>query len=144
MELADCGSLGKWVEEHGPLAPADAARLVATVARAVAAAHAAGILHRDLKPSNILLAGDRGQGTGDRKPEALTPGSSRSPVPCLLTPKVGDFGLAKRLDHDDLLTPTTGPIGTPGFMPPEQVSRRNGAVGPASDVYGLGATLYHL
>jgi serine/threonine-protein kinase len=139
MELADGGSLAKWVEDHGPLAPADAARLIATVARAVHVAHAAGILHRDLKPSNVLLKMDD---SGSK----MGPDGSRSSISSLQSaiPKVADFGLAKWLDHDDRLTVGSGPIGTPGYMPPEQVSRRNGEVAPASDTYGLGATLFHV
>ncbi|MCI0702223.1 MAG: serine/threonine protein kinase, partial [Planctomycetia bacterium] len=75
--------------------------------------------HRDLKPSNILLTADG-------------------------TPKVSDFSLAKRLDRDDGVTLGTGALGTPSYMPPEQISSKNGELGPWSDVYGLGATLYHL
>jgi serine/threonine-protein kinase len=130
MELATGGTLARWVEEHGPVDPAEAARVVAAVARAVAAAHAAGILHRDLKPSNILLH--------------APPGSAELPTLSEYATKVSDFGLAKRLDHDDLLTPGTGTLGTPGFMPPEQISRKNGEISPASDTYGLGATLFSL
>jgi serine/threonine-protein kinase len=119
MEYAPGGTLGDLVKQRGPLPPAEAARMTLAVARAVAFAHGKDILHRDLKPSNVLLAEDG-------------------------TPKVSDFGLAKRLDRDDGVTVGTGGLGTPGYMPPEQISSRNGGVGPASDVYGLGATLYHL
>jgi eukaryotic-like serine/threonine-protein kinase len=119
MDYASRGNLAERVSASGPLDPAEAARLIATVARAVGAAHAAGVLHRDLKPSNILLADDE-------------------------TPRVSDFGLAKLTDRDDGLTTGSGPLGTPSYMPPEQVSRKYGDPGPAADVYGLGATLYHL
>lgn len=141
MELAEGGSLGKWIEKNGPPTPAVAAHLMADVARAVAAAHAKGILHRDLKPSNILLGADTGHRTADADSSfPHTPHASLS----LFRPKVSDFGLAKRIDHDDFVTLGSGPLGTPGFMPPEQISKRNGEVGPASDVYGIGATLYHV
>src|SRR5207248_197597 len=60
------------------------------------------------------------------------------------TPLVSDFGLAKRTDRDDDLTQGSGALGTPHFMPPEQTGRGFGEVGPHSDVYGLGATLYYL
>jgi serine/threonine-protein kinase len=119
MEFVKGGNLTERVEKKGPLEPAKAARLMSKVARAIEAAHQAGILHRDMKPSNVLLDQDD-------------------------VPKVADFGLAKRTDRDDDLTLNSGPIGTLGFMPPEQFSRRNGELGPASDVYGLGATLYYL
>src|SRR5262249_8006869 len=119
MEYVPGGTLRDRIDRTGSADPAARAGLVEIVARAVQAAHTAEVLHRDLKPSNILLS------VGD-------------------TPKVSDFGLAKRLDRDDGLTVGPGEMGTPAYMPPEQVSRRNGSVGPPSDVYGLGATLYHL
>ncbi len=116
MEYVPGGSLAR---AAGPLPVAAAVELMRAVAGAIGAAHAAGVIHRDLKPSNILI-GDDGM------------------------PKVVDFGLAKRLDATDPLTIASGALGTPGYMPPEQVSRKNGDVGAWSDVYGLGATLYHL
>jgi serine/threonine protein kinase len=119
MEFVAGGTLSGLVAERGPLAVNEAAQLMTVVARAIDAAHSASVLHRDLKPGNILLGADG-------------------------TPKVADFGLAKRMDQDDGLTLGSGPLGTAGFMPPEQVSRRHGTVGPTSDVYGLGATLYCL
>jgi hypothetical protein len=144
MEYADGGSLADLAEPDRLPAPADAARLVLAAAEAVSAAHAAGILHRDIKPSNILLKSARGQepgvrsqGSGVRDPSSLTPD------PWLLTPVVSDFGLAKRTDRSDGLT-RTGPIGTPRYMSPEAAAGRFQEVGPPADVYGLGATLYHL
>lgn len=119
MEYAPRGTLLEQVNREGPFDPIRAARLIATVARAVQVAHAAHILHRDLKPNNILL-GENGE------------------------PRVSDFGLAKLTDRDDGITNPTGALGTPSYMPPEQVSRRHGEIGPQADVYGLGATLYHL
>ncbi len=119
MEYMPGGSLLRALESCSPMLPSEAVRLVRVVADAVAAAHQQGIIHRDLKPSNILLTADG-------------------------TPKVSDFSLAKRLDRDDGITRGTGALGTPSYMPPEQISRRNGEIGPWSDVYGLGATLYYL
>jgi hypothetical protein len=119
MDYEAGGTLADVVKKHGPLSAAEAVALMRPVVGAVAAAHAENILHRDLKPSNILLGADG-------------------------TPKVSDFGLAKRTDKDDGITINSVSLGTPGYMPPEQISRRKGVVGPASDVYGLGATLYHL
>jgi serine/threonine-protein kinase len=104
---------------QGALEPREAARLMAIVARAVHAAHLAYVLHRDIKPSNILID-EQGQ------------------------PHVSDFGLAKMLDRDDGLVTMSGPLGTPSYMPPEQCSRHFGPIGPAADIYGLGATLYHM
>lgn len=145
MEVADGGTLSKWIETHGPLAPSPAARIMVEVARAIAAAHAKGILHRDLKPSNILLAkaerglrfAEKAAGPSQLPAELYTPN-------CDLHPFISDFGLAKRIDTEDGATIGSGPLGSPGFMPPEQISKRNGEVGPASDVYGLGASLYYL
>jgi serine/threonine protein kinase/WD40 repeat protein len=104
----------------GPLAPAEAAALVGTLARALAVAHKAGVVHRDLKPANVMVGPD-GQ------------------------PVVMDFGLARLGDGEaDRLTGTGDVLGTPAYMAPEQVDRAAGPVGPATDVYGLGAVLYEL
>jgi TolB-like protein/Flp pilus assembly protein TadD len=92
---------------------------LAKVARAVQYAHGQGILHRDLKPGNILLDG-RGE------------------------PMVSDFGLAKWLDTSSHLTRTLTIFGTPGYIAPEQVNGSVGKLGPASDVYSLGAILFDL
>ena len=94
-----------------------AALLVATLARAIHAAHQARIVHRDLKPSNVLLTADQ-------------------------VPKITDFGLAKRLESDDNQTQSGAVLGTPSYMAPEQALGRNKDVGPAADIYALGAILY--
>jgi TolB-like protein/tRNA A-37 threonylcarbamoyl transferase component Bud32/Flp pilus assembly protein TadD len=99
--------------------PRRAVALTAKVARAVQHAHGQGILHRDLKPGNILLDG-RGE------------------------PLVSDFGLAKWLDTSSHLTRTLTIFGTPGYIAPEQVNGSAGKLGPASDVYSLGAILFDL
>src|SRR5262249_28619896 len=95
-----------------------AAELVETLARAMQAAHDKGIIHRDLKPANILLTVDG-------------------------TPKITDFGLAKRLDSAGQ-TRTGAIMGTPSYMAPEQAGGKGKEVGPAADVYALGAILYEL
>ncbi len=129
MELVSGQSLADRLEA-GTLDDLVAARLVADVARAVEHAHERGVLHRDLKPGNILVQS--------------APGAPPS------RPRVVDFGLAYDA-FADTLTRTGELVGTPAFMAPEQVARsRSGSeegavgrrVGPATDVYGLGAVLY--
>ena len=116
MGYVDGQSLAARLAE-GPLPPKEAAELVATVAEAVEYAHRQGVIHRDIKPSNILID-SRGR------------------------PRVTDFGLAKRVDSGSDLTATGQILGTPSYMPPEQAAGQVKAVGPAADVYALGATLY--
>ena len=94
-----------------------AARLLSSIADAVAYAHSKGIIHRDLKPSNILI-----NKHGD--------------------PIITDFGLAKRSDTDPNLTGTGQIIGTPNYMSPEQASGLNHLISTRSDIYSLGAILY--
>jgi len=105
--------------QAGPMPPREGAELLARVAEAVQAAHSRGVLHRDLKPSNILID---------------TAGK----------PHVSDFGLAKRLEDDQTMTHTGAIIGTPCYMSPEQAAGSRGDVGPASDIWSLGAILYQV
>jgi WD40 repeat protein/tRNA A-37 threonylcarbamoyl transferase component Bud32 len=118
MEYVGGGSLADRLDGT-PRQPLDAARLVETLARAMAEAHRQGIVHRDLKPSNILLTLEG-------------------------TPKVTDFGLAKLLNVDSGLTRTDSVLGSPSYMAPEQTGGRTREVGPAADVYALGVILYEL
>ncbi len=113
LELCKGGTLA----EHSrgqPLPPHEAAQLLEALAQGVAAAHEQGIVHRDLKPANVLLT-EAGE------------------------PKVADFGLAKQLDASTR-TPSGAVLGTPSYMAPEQATGRG--VGPAADIYALGAILY--
>jgi tRNA A-37 threonylcarbamoyl transferase component Bud32 len=114
MEYVPGGSLAARVAADGPLHWRQAEEIGAKIAGALAHAHAAGIVHRDLKPDNILIAGDR----------------------VVIT----DFGIARIADSTSRLTDTGTVIGTPHFMAPEQLE--GSQVGPAADMWSLGATLY--
>ncbi len=115
MEYCGGGTLEARLRQ-GPLPPVEAARLVEALAQAMAVAHARGVVHRDLKPANVLLS-DEG------------------------VPKIVDFGLARKLDEAGR-TATGSVLGTPSYMAPEQADGRTQAIGPATDVYALGAILY--
>jgi tetratricopeptide (TPR) repeat protein len=120
------GTLGEWLRtRRSPVPPAEAAALVETLARAVHYAHERGVLHRDLKPANVLLAHGSNQTNGCHDP----------------VPKIVDFGLAKQLAAENPETQDGTFVGTPGYMAPEQATT-GGTVGPATDVYALGAILY--
>ena len=140
LEFVTGASLAVFANSQ-PQPPREAARLVATLAHAMHYAHQQGVVHRDLKPSNVLLQKDeRGRMNDENSP----PGSSFNLHPSTL--KITDFGLAKCLDHASGLTRSGEVVGTPSYMAPEQVEpRRAGkSVGPAADIWGLGAILYEL
>jgi WD40 repeat protein len=118
MDLVQGRNLASLVREH-PLPPATAARYVQAIAEAIQHAHQQGVLHRDLKPSNVLV---------DETDQ----------------PRITDFGLAKIFKTDSDITVSGQVLGSPNFMPPEQAAGRNEEVGPQSDLYSLGAILYHL
>ncbi len=143
LEYCDGGSLADKLDGT-PWPPRAAARLVEMIADAVQAAHAAGIVHRDLKPANVLLA-RVGEAGGTLRADAADPllyAALRTPHPAV--PKVTDFGISKRLDSPDGPTATGAVLGTPCYMAPEQAAGGSKSVGPAADVYALGAVLYEL
>jgi eukaryotic-like serine/threonine-protein kinase len=118
MAFVDGESLAARVS-RGPLPPDEAARIVRDVAEAVQHAHERGIIHRDLKPANIMIDGTN-------------------------RPRVTDFGLARKSDVVGALTTDGSIFGTPSYMSPEQASGRTARIGPACDIYALGAVLFHL
>jgi tetratricopeptide (TPR) repeat protein len=97
----------------------EAAELLGTLAEALQVAHDAGIVHRDIKPSNVLFTRDG-------------------------VPRITDFGLAKRMESDSKPTETDAVMGSPSYMAPEQAQGHSRDVGPAADVYALGAILYEM
>src|SRR5881398_1585409 len=118
MKFVEGGQLDEIVRRT-PMSIRQAVELIAKVARTVHYAHEHRILHRDIKPGNILL---------DAKGE----------------PHLTDFGLARLVESESSVTQTLDVLGTPSYMAPEQAVGNNAAVSSTTDVYGLGAVLYHL
>jgi serine/threonine-protein kinase len=143
MEYVEGGSLARKLA--GTPQPADqAASLVATLAEAIQVAHQSGIVHRDLKPANILLQRKSEIRNSKSETEQNHPGSDFGFRISDFEPKVTDFGLARRLEGGGGLTLSGVPVGTPSYMAPEQGRGNGAAIGPATDVYALGAILYEL
>lgn len=121
MDLVEGTTLGAIIQQRGALPPREAVEVARKLARALAHAHGVGILHRDVKPANVLVGAD-----GE--------------------PRLTDFGLAKDTTADASTTAALsvagGVIGTPGYWPPEQARGELDRIGPRSDVFALGATLY--
>jgi serine/threonine protein kinase/WD40 repeat protein len=119
-----------------------AAELVATLAGAIQAVHECGIIHRDLKPGNVLLQiADSGLQIENQQEV-----HAQSAVCNLQSaiPKLSDFGIAKRLDRESSRTKSGAILGTPSYMAPEQAGGQGKVVGPAADIYALGAILYEM
>ena len=129
MEYIDGMTLKDWLAESGPLPEKLALSVISDVARGLMDAHSKGIVHRDIKPENILL---QNNASGD---DDL--GSKRV--------KVSDFGIARQIDQSASMEVTQAGvmIGTPRYMSPEQC-RGNKEIGPQTDVYSLGITLYQM
>jgi len=147
-------TLAEWLKERSELAPErQAAALVATLADAVGHAHARGVIHRDLKPSNVLLQG-RGRDAAEAKSTVRDPSGTPAAATAEddFVPRITDFGLAKLTadapaapgDAGGAETRSGAVLGTPNYMAPEQAQGKNKEVGPAADIYALGAILYEL
>lgn len=135
LEFVDGGSLADYLKARSPSFK-EAAALVAQLARAMDDAHRKGIIHRDLKPANVLLAPKR-KSAEDELHKGL-----KHPLEDY-TPKIADFGLAKNLAAQSQ-TARGKMMGTPSYMAPEQSGGFGTNVGPAADIYALGAILYEL
>jgi serine/threonine-protein kinase len=118
MEFLEGGTLAQRIAGQ-PQPGRRASEIVAVLADAIQVAHRNGIIHRDLKPANILLTAEG-------------------------TPKISDFGLARRFETGEHLTFSGTRLGTPSYMAPEQALGRSGLIGPAVDIYSLGAVLYEM
>lgn len=122
-------TLAEWLQKQSvPVSSNDACELVAILAEAVHHAHSRGVLHRDIKPANVLL-------------EPIDEPSDHS-LP--FSPRLADFGLARRLDDEKQFSTQGVLVGTPRYMAPEQAAGRYKEVGVRTDVYGLGVVLYEL
>ena len=141
FEYVDGGSLNELLGVR-TLSERSSAELIALLARAIHYAHAHGVLHRDLKPANILLSISTATAETEKAPADL--------LSLGWTPKIADFGLAKRVSAEPNGTANGDPtctgdmLGTPGYLAPEQALGKVKQIGPASDVYALGAVLYEL
>ena len=118
LEYVPGGSLAQQIDGN-PFPPRRAAELVLSLAKGIQHAHDKGIVHRDLKPGNVLIHSDD-------------------------TPKIADFGLAKRAEGNIAHTMTGAIIGSPTYMAPEQATGNSSEIGPATDIYALGVILYEL
>ena len=127
-------TLAEWLARQSRPVPArDAATLIATLSQGVEHAHGRGVLHRDLKPSNVML--QRLDADGDEEDVDTLSG---------FQPRIADFSLAWLADGEGPKTLSGLPLGSPSYMAPEQAEGKLKAIGPPTDVYGLGCILYEL
>jgi serine/threonine protein kinase/tetratricopeptide (TPR) repeat protein len=143
LEFVDGGSLDQRIGS-APTNPRAAAHLMETLARTMDVAHQRGIVHRDLKPANILLAKIGSESSMVRHRETDASSLPAEHWVRNTVPKIADFGLAKNVEGDSGQTGSGTILGTPSYMAPEQAGGKNREVGPAADVYSLGAILYEL
>lgn len=129
LEFVAGGSLSRYLSGKAQ-PPRAAARLVATLAETMDLAHQRGLVHRDLKPANVLLHWEN----ESRLHDDLN----------YCRPKVTDFGLVKNMSVESGLTHSRDLLGTPSYMAPEQAGGDPDTVGPACDIWALGAILYEL
>jgi serine/threonine protein kinase/WD40 repeat protein len=156
MEYCSGGNLADRLRRT-PLTVRAAAEIIRRVALGVSAAHQMQIIHRDLKPANVFLqpldAAHSDLDLDDTQREEIEISLRSVPVTvemsgvhhgdvARITPKVSDFGLAKLLDIDDGQTRSGTILGTPAYMAPEQTYGNEQQIGPAVDVYAVGAMLY--
>lgn len=126
MEYIDGGNLAERVRTT-PQDAQSVAELAETITRAIAYAHSKRVVHRDLKPANILLTEDDGTRHQFNRP------------------RIADFGLARNLDASHLSLTDTGLLaGTPNYMAPEQIQGSGIQISPSTDIYAIGAIIYHL
>ncbi len=151
LEYVNGGSLADFLK-NTPQQPRLAAELIKSLAEAIQYAHEHNVIHRDLKPSNILIdSGDENisgaaSGNNSQAVQGSTTFQERSTVrdKIHLNPKIADFGLAKQLDDESNQTMSGAIIGTPSYMAPEQAYGKASTIGPAVDIYSLGAILYEM
>jgi hypothetical protein len=151
IALAYCPgyNLAEWLKQGTSLVACEqAARLLLMLADAIHYAHSRGVLHRDLKPSNVLLTpvamAENPVLYAASSGLAANAGIWQPQPGARFIPRVTDFGLSKQVAGDQHHTQTGAVLGTPSYMAPEQAEARAGEVGPATDVYALGAILYEL
>ncbi|HEX4106708.1 MAG TPA: serine/threonine-protein kinase [Solirubrobacteraceae bacterium] len=136
MKLVTGTNLQALIREHGALPPRCALDILTQVARALDAAHAAGLVHRDVKPSNILLEGGAAGQRPASRPPRPSPSEGTEPWHAYLS----DFGLAFSELADESLTSTGSWLGTLDYAAPEQI--RGKPIDGRSDVYALGCVLF--